>query len=96
VYAPQAVVYYRAWRPAREYLTMRWRYGRGKGGFYGKHLAAETRYMTGRIARDIGHRARGLFARARRDARGAAGDVVYSLGVVVGVVQWRLGPQRMR
>lgn len=96
VYAPQAVVYHRAWRPAREYLTMRWRYGRGKGGFYGKHLPTETRHMGGRITRDIGRRARGLLDRARRDARGAAGDVVYSLGVLVGVMQWRLGPRKTR
>jgi GT2 family glycosyltransferase len=96
VYAPQAVVYHRAWRPAREYLRMRWRYGRGKGGFYAKHLPTEGRYMLGRIARDIGRRAIGWVSRVRRDTRGAAGDVVYSFGVLVGVVQWSLGPRKTR
>jgi GT2 family glycosyltransferase len=96
VYAPEAVVYHRAWRPAREYLTMRWRYGRGKGGFYAKHVPTEPRYMLGRIARDIGRRALGFFGRLRSDTRGAAGDVVYSLGVLVGVVEWSLGLRKTK
>jgi GT2 family glycosyltransferase len=96
VYAPQAVVYHRAWRPASEYLVMRWRYGRGKGGFYAKHLPTEPRYMLGRIACDVGRRALGFFGRLRRDPRGAAGDVVYSLGVMVGVIQWSLGLRKTR
>ncbi len=96
VYVPEAVVYHRAWRPKSEYLTMRWRYGRGKGGFYAKHLPTATRYMAGRIARDLGRRALGLPRRVRKDARGAMGDVVYSLGVVRGVIEWSLGQLKTR
>ena len=96
VYAPEAVVYHRAWRPRSEYLTMRWRYGRGKGGFYARHLPSATRYMLGRIGRDIGRRVLGFPRRVRRDARGAAGDVVYSLGVLSGVVEWGLDRQKTR
>jgi GT2 family glycosyltransferase len=96
VYAPEPVVYHRAWRPGSEYLPMRWRYGRGKGGFYAKHLPTEPRYMLGRLARDIGRRAWGFVGRLRRDPRGAAGDVTYSLGVLVGVVQWSLGLRKIR
>lgn len=91
VYAPEAVVYHRAWRPRREYLAMRWRYGKGKGGFYAKHLRASRGHMLDRLARDIGRRAARFPGRLVRDARGAAGDIVYSLGVVIGVVQWSLG-----
>lgn len=91
LYVPEAVVYHRAWRPKREYLPMRWRYGRGKGGFYAKHLHASRGYMLGRIGRDLGRRAAGIPGRLRRDARGAAGDVVYSMGVISGLVQWSLG-----
>jgi GT2 family glycosyltransferase len=96
VYVPEAVVYHRAWRPASEYLTMRWRYGRGKGGFYGKHLPAEPRYMAGRIVRDIGRRVLAFRTRIRRDARGAAGDAVYSAGVLLGVLEWTLGLREIR
>lgn len=95
VYEPEAVVYHRAWRPRREYLPMRWRYGKGKGGFYAKHLPTSTRYALDRLVRDIGRRAVGFPGRLVRDARGAAGDVVYSLGVMSGVVQWSLGLRRM-
>jgi GT2 family glycosyltransferase len=96
VYIPEAIVYHRAWRPAREYLPMRWRYGHGKGGFYAKHCRTAGRYMAGRLTRDIGRRALGLPHRLRVDARGAVGDVVYSVGVLVGVIQWSLGRQRTR
>ncbi len=91
VYVPEAVVYHRAWRPRREYLLMRWRYGKGKGGFYAKHLRTSGGYMAGRMARDLGRRAAGFPRRLMRDARGAAGDVVYSAGVISGVVEWSLG-----
>ena len=96
VYAPQAVVYHRAWRPASEYLPMRWGYGRGKGGFYAKHLPTHPRRILDRIARDIGRRAVGFPSRLRSDPRGAAGDIVYSSGVLVGVVQWSLGLRKIR
>jgi GT2 family glycosyltransferase len=91
LYVPEAIVYHRAWRPKREYLPMRWRYGRGKGGFYAKHLRASGGYMLARIGHDLGRRAAGIPGRLRRDARGAAGDVVYSAGVISGLVQWSLG-----
>ncbi len=91
VYVPEAVVYHRAWRPRSEYLSMRWRYGRGKGGFYAKHLASDVGYMSNRLVRDIGRRVMGFPRRVLRDARGAAGDVVYSAGVMRGVIQWSLG-----
>jgi GT2 family glycosyltransferase len=96
IYTPDAVVYHRAWRPRSEYLAMRWRYGRGKGGFYAKHLRSSARYMLGRIGRDLGKRAAAFPRRVGRDLRGVAGDVVYSCGVVIGVVQWILGLQKIK
>ena len=94
VYVADAVVYHRAWRPGSEYLKMRWRYGRGKGGLYAKHLPTSRRYMLGRLVSDIARRALGLPRRVRNDARGATGDVVYSLGVMSGVIRWSLGRRR--
>jgi GT2 family glycosyltransferase len=92
-YIPQAVVHHRAWRPGSEYLPMRWRYGRGKGGFYGKYLRGHAplrTHMGSRLLRDLGRRARGFPGRLVRDPRGAAGDVIYSAGVLSGVLQWLL------
>ncbi len=49
----------------------------------------------------LGRRAAGLPGRLRGDwrepdVRGAAGDVVYSCGVLIGVVQWSLGLRKTR
>jgi GT2 family glycosyltransferase len=84
VYLPEAIVYHRAWRPQREYLTMRWRYGRGKGGFYAKHGLGR------RIVRDIGRRVLAFPRRLLGEPRRAAGDAMYSMGILVGILQWSL------
>ena len=89
VYAPEAVVYHRAWRPGREYLPMRWNYGRGKGGFYAKHLGRPDGYMTRRLRRDITRRLIGLPRRLWRDPRGGVGDLVYIAGIARGLTMWR-------
>lgn len=96
VYVPEAVVYHRAWRPKSEYLSLRWRYGRGKGAFYARHLWTSEGYMLGRMARDVGRRALGFPRRFARDPHGAAGDVVYTLGVLSGAVEWSLGRPKIR
>src|SRR5437773_2459984 len=53
VYVPEAVLYHRAWRSERDYLRMRWIYGRGKGGYYGKYLSLRDPYMLRRMCGDI-------------------------------------------
>ena len=88
VYAPGAVVEHRAWRPRSFYPVVRWRYGRGKGGFYGKHLALEDRHIKRRLTRDVTHRLRRLPRSILREPRQALGDLAYVSGICVGLTQW--------
>jgi GT2 family glycosyltransferase len=90
-YVPDAVLVHRAWRPSTEYLSLRWRYGLGKGGFYAKHLSLRDRHMLHRLGRDLGTRARraprGLVAHPRQ----VFGDAAYVTGVLTAILSWRLG-----
>jgi GT2 family glycosyltransferase len=96
VYVPEAVVYHRAWRSEGDYLRMRWIYGRGKGGYYGKYLSLRDRYMLRRMAWDIGHRIFGFPVRLWRHPRLAYGDPVYIFGILCALVQWLLLQPRTR
>jgi GT2 family glycosyltransferase len=88
VYVPTAIVHHRAWRSRWQYPTVRWRYGRGKGGFYGKHLMLSERHIQRRLTGDIGRRLRHLPRNVVRNPRQAVGDVAYTAGVVTGLVRW--------
>lgn len=88
LYEPGAVVEHRAWRTGKDYLPLRWSYGRGQGAFYAKHLDLRDRYMLGRAGHDVGHSARRLLHFLRRDRRRAAGQVVHLAGVVSALAEW--------
>ncbi|HWE81333.1 MAG TPA: hypothetical protein VG265_06770, partial [Gaiellaceae bacterium] len=90
-YAPGAAVEHRAWRPRSFYPVVRWRYGRGKGGFYGKHLGLGDRHIKRRLTRDVAHRLRRLPRSLVRDQRQALGDLAYVSGICVGLTQWLVG-----
>lgn len=81
VFAPDAFLYHRSWRPNRAVFGLRWRYGRGKGGFYAKHR------MVRRAVRDIAVRI-GRLPAGVHSRRRAVGDLSYIAGVVVGAMQW--------
>jgi len=87
-YVPAAIVRHRAWRPRWNYPVVRWRYGRGKGGFYGKHLMLGDHHIQRRLRRDVGHRLRRLPRNVVRDPRLAVGDLAYTAGVVSALAQW--------
>jgi GT2 family glycosyltransferase len=89
-YVPEAIVYHRAWRSRRDYLPLRWRYGRGQGAYYGKHLDLRDRYMLGRLCREIFERIRRFVIRAWRQPLGALGEAVYLVGLVSGTLEWLL------
>ena len=93
-YVPDAVVYHRAWRPAPDYLPMRWKYGLGKGGYYAKYLSLQDRYMLRRMLNDIGHRIYGFPLRLLRNRRLVYGDPAYILGILVGATRWLLTQRR--
>jgi GT2 family glycosyltransferase len=94
VYVPEAIVYHRAWRSRWRYPVVRWRYGRGKGGFYGKHLGLSDRHIQRRLARDVGHRVRRLPRNLLREPRQAAGDLAYLAGVGTALMQWLIRERR--
>ena len=96
IYAPEAVLYHRAWRGKGEYLQMRWSYGRGKGGYYTKHLNLKDRYMLRRMTWDILYRIFRFPFMICVDPRRACGDVVYIAGIFSGATQWVLTRQGRR
>jgi GT2 family glycosyltransferase len=95
VYVPEAIVYHRAWRARWRYPVIRWRYGRGKGGFYGKHLGLSNRHIQRRLARDVGRRVRRLPSNTLRNPRQAVGDIAYIAGLLTALTQW-LARERRR
>jgi GT2 family glycosyltransferase len=96
VHVPDAVLYHRAWRAGGEYPLVRWRYGRGKGGFYAKHLATSDGHMLRRARTDVGRRLRRAPRVVWRRPRLAAGELLYSLGIVVGGTSWLIRNGRTR
>jgi len=94
VYAPQAMLYHRAWRSADDYLRLRWRYGRGQGAYYAKHLSLHDRHMLWRLAASVkGHSMQCIWC-LRRRRREAYGHAVYVAGLLSGAVQWLLTQHR--
>jgi GT2 family glycosyltransferase len=86
-FVPDAVVVHRAWRAADAYIPLRYAYGRGKGGFYMKHLSLRDRYIALRLLRDVLTR----FGRAARYCmapRRALGELAYAWGVLLGALTW--------
>lgn len=89
VYVPEALLYHQVWRPKADYLSLRWAYGIGRGGFYAKHLRLKDRYMLTRMMRDIRSHAFSFFRRNRREPRRACGDIALALGMLFGAMKWR-------
>ena len=87
-YAPEAILEHRAWRTGKDYLPLRWSYGRGQGAFYAKHLDLRDRYMLRRIGHDVSHSTIRMFRFLRRDRRRAAGQVVHLAGVLSALAEW--------
>jgi GT2 family glycosyltransferase len=87
-YRPDAVVSHRAWRTNRDYLPLRWRYGRGQGAFFGKHLSLHDRYILGLLVKAGTERLGRIPRRLAREPRQALGDVAYVLGLISGVIDW--------
>ena len=96
LYVPEALLYHRAWRAGPDYPRIRWQYGRGKGGFYAKHLATTDGHMLKRAGKDIGRRLLRAPRVVFRRPRLAAGDLLYSLGILVGATSWLIKGARRR
>jgi GT2 family glycosyltransferase len=87
-YAPQAVVYHRAWRTTREYLPLRWGYGRARGAFYAKHWNRRDSYATRRLIADVRNHLMSLPRRLWRERLRAYGDLMLVAGILCGAASW--------
>ena len=94
IYVPEAILYHRAWRTEKDYIPLRWNYGRGQGGYYGKHLSLRDRYMLHRLVSDIRQYTLRFFLSLWRQRRLAHGDVIFLLGILVGAGKWFLTQRR--
>lgn len=91
VYEPQAVLEHRAWRTKGDYVRLRWRYGRGNGAYYAKHLAPGDGRMLRRLHADVVRQLRKVPGRLRRrELRMLASDAAFALGLVSGAAEWLL------
>lgn len=94
VYAPEAVLYHRAWRDEGDYSPLRWSYGYGQGAYFAKHLSLRDRYMLWRMVRHIKNHMVGFLRRVWSQPRLAYGDAVYVWALLCGATKW-LFTQRM-
>lgn len=92
-YVPDAVVHHRAWRSRREYLPLRWSYGRGQGAYYVKHLDPRDGYMARRLLYDARQRIARAFLRWRTPL-GSLGELTYLAGLLTGAAEWLLTQPR--
>jgi GT2 family glycosyltransferase len=95
VYEPAALVHHRAWRTRGDFVRLRWRYGRGQGAFYAKHLAPGDRWMLARLRDELARQVRKVPGRLRgRQARMLAADAAFAAGLVAGMAEWLLTQRR--
>jgi GT2 family glycosyltransferase len=97
VYEPDSVIYHRAWRPRREYVPLFWKYGRGQGAYYAKHVTINDCHMLHRLANDLGRYLRLLPRRLwRRQLLELAGSSAWILGAFSGALEWSWARRRAR
>lgn len=87
-YVPEAILYHRAWRPARGYLRLRWGYGVAQGAFYAKHTSRQDRYMLRHFFVDARRRARRFASRVISEPVRALEEPLFIVGNLVGAVRW--------
>jgi len=90
VYAPEAVLWHRAWRPAADFLPLRWAYGTAQGAFYAKHLRLRDPHMLVRFTKDLARRVRRFPLRLVREGREALADPVFIAGNLAGAARWTM------
>jgi len=91
VYEPLAVLEHRAWRTKGDYVRLRWRYGRGNGAYYAKHLAPGDGRMLRRLRADVVRQLRKVPGRLRRrELRMLVSDAAFTLGLFSGAAEWIL------
>jgi GT2 family glycosyltransferase len=97
-YVPEAIVYHRSWRSARDFVPLRWDYGVGRGAYYAKHLSWRNPHMTRRLLADVRNHVVNLPRFMLRDRMRARGDLMLAAGILSGAARWLItyGPTRKR
>jgi GT2 family glycosyltransferase len=90
LYAPEAILYHRAWRSKRDHLSLGWSYGVGRGAYYAKHMSVKDRYMLSRMFRDIKVNLMDFLGHFRRERRLDLGYPLLIFGVLYGAIRWRI------
>jgi hypothetical protein len=90
MYVPQATLYHRSWRTRAEYVPLHWRYGRGQGAFYAKHVSLKDWYMLGRLGGHVRSCLSEAARYAKRQPRVALGQLVYAVATIAGALEWLL------
>jgi GT2 family glycosyltransferase len=90
-YIPEAIIYHRAWRSAQDYVSLRWTYGKGQGGYYAKYFNWRDHFMIQRMYADATrHSGRVLRYGWKRSFKQNYSDIAYFLGLLHGAVAWML------
>lgn len=92
LFEPAAIVYHRSWRTEHNYLAVRYAYGRGQGGYYGKHLAERDWYILWKFAHALKRRGKRML---QGDRLGILGELSWVAGWTVGTSDWLLRPSRL-
>jgi GT2 family glycosyltransferase len=90
LYFPEAVLYHRAWRARRDYLSMCWGYGYGQGGFYAKHLGIRDRFMLHRMIDELIACSYRFGKSFRRDRLLAQHEGIRAFAILAGAAAWSL------
>ncbi len=88
IYVPSAVVYHRDWRPKKDYINLRWKYGVGRGAYYAKYFSWHDRYTFTRMTRDVREHIASCFHSLRNDTLKSYGDLVLAGGILFGTCGW--------
>jgi glycosyltransferase involved in cell wall biosynthesis len=95
VYEPGALLHHRAWRTKKDFVRLRWCYGRGQGGYYAKHFAPDDRWMPARLCDELARQLRKVPGRLRgRQLWMLAADAAFTAGLVAGLAEWLLTQRR--
>lgn len=90
IYIPSAVIYHRDWRPKKDYISLRWKYGVGRGAYYAKYFSWHDRYTFIRMIRDVREHIAACFHSIRGDRLKSHGDLVLAGGILFGTCGWLL------
>ena len=88
-YVPDAVAVHRAWRQESDRHRLKYEYGRGQGGFYGKHISRGDWFIVRRLVADVlRHVVRAAVRMLRARPREARRNLAYTYGVIAGTGSW--------